>query len=481
MMNLPIEFEKKMKAFLGNEWDDFLYSYDNNRFQALRFNTLKVQSTEERMRILKTLKISSDKKVSWADEAYYFDENVRPGKHPYHEMGLYYIQEPSAMSAAALLAPKPGMRVLDLCAAPGGKSTQLATYLGDSGLLVSNEINTQRSRILSQNIERMGIKNAIVTNEDSFVLASHFPGFFNAIQVDAPCSGEGMFRKLPEAIEQWSMENVAICAARQKEILDNAAVMLKPEGVIVYSTCTFSKEENEDVIECFLERHPDFTLEEMERFWPHKVDGEGHFVAKLVRRGSVNELGADYDVCEDSCNKVEDTGLKVDRKTKKNKNSKNRKNETKPALTKENMKLLSEFLDETISEDVAAWIKNSRLVMFGEQLYRLPDMEVDIKGLKVQRAGLHIGEFKKQRFEPSHSLALALKLNDAKNLVKLTCDNPQTIGFFNGQSVVLSDEQTAECKKGWALVCVDGYTAGWGKVNGTQVKNHYPKGLRNKI
>lgn len=429
MMNLPIEFEKKMKAFLGNEWDDFLYSYDNNRFQALRFNTLKVQSPEERMRILKVLGISSDKRVSWADEAYYFDENVRPGKHPYHEMGLYYIQEPSAMSAAALLAPKPGMRVLDLCAAPGGKSTQLATYLGDRGLLVSNEINTQRSRILSQNIERMGIKNAIVTNEDSFVLASHFPGFFNAIQVDAPCSGEGMFRKLPEAIEQWSMENVAICATRQKEILDNAAVMLKPGGVIVYSTCTFSKEENEDVIEYFLERHPDFTLEEMERFWPHKVDGEGHFVAKLVRRGSVNELGADYDLCEDSCNKVEDTGLKADRKTKKNKNSKNRKNETKPALTKENMKLLTEFLDETISEDMAAWIKNSRLVMFGEQLYRLPDMEVDIKGLKVQRAGLHIGEFKKQRFEPSHSLALALKLSEAKNVVKLTWDDPQTIGF----------------------------------------------------
>lgn len=462
-MNLPIEFEKKMKAFLGDEWDDFLYSYDNNRFQALRFNTLKVQSPEERMRILKTLKISSDKKVSWANEAYYFDENVRPGKHPYHEMGLYYIQEPSAMSAAALLAPKPGMRVLDLCAAPGGKSTQLATYLGDSGLLVSNEINTQRSRILSQNIERMGIKNAIVTNEDSFVLASHFPGFFNAIQVDAPCSGEGMFRKLPEAIEQWSVENVAICAARQKEILDNAAVMLKPGGTIVYSTCTFSKEENEDVIEYFLERHPDFTLEEMERFWPHKVDGEGHFVAKLVRRGCV------------------DTDLKADRKTKKNKNSKNRKNETKPALTKENMKLLSEFLDETISEDMAAWIKNSRLVMFGEQLYRLPDMEVDIKGLKVQRAGLHIGEFKKQRFEPSHSLALALKISEAKNVVKLTWDDPQTTGFFNGQSVMLSDEQTTECKKGWALVCVDGYPAGWGKVNGAQVKNHYPKGLRNKI
>lgn len=484
-MNLPIEFEKKMKAFLGDEWEEFLYSYDNNRFQAIRFNTLKVgknKSVEEEIAgIMDKLCIPMDKKVTWANDAYYYDEEKRPGKHPYHEMGLYYIQEPSAMSAAALLAPKPGMRVLDLCAAPGGKSTQLATYLGDSGLLVSNEINTQRSRILSQNIERMGIKNAIVTNEDSFVLASHFPSFFNAIQVDAPCSGEGMFRKLPEAVNEWSPQNVEICAARQKEILDNAATMLKAGGTIVYSTCTFSKEENEDVIEYFLQEHPDFTVEKLERFWPHKQDGEGHFVAKLVRRGSVNEFDADYEVCEENCNKVEDTGLKADRKTKKNKNNKNRKNETKSALTKENMKLLSEFLDETVSEDMAAWIKNARLVMFGEQLYRLPDMEVDIKGLKVQRAGLHIGEFKKQRFEPSHSLALALKLSEAKNVVKLTCDDPQTTGFFNGQSVMLSDVQAAECKKGWALVCVDGYPAGWGKVNGTQVKNHYPKGLRNKI
>ena len=290
-MNLPIEFEKKMKAFLGNEWEEFLYSYDNNRFQALRFNTLKVgknKSVEEEISgIMDKLCIPMDKKVTWANDAYYYDEKKRPGKHPYHEMGLYYIQEPSAMSAAALLAPKPGMRVLDLCAAPGGKSTQLATYLGDSGLLVSNEINTQRSRILSQNIERMGIKNAVVTNEDSFALAAHFPNFFHAIQVDAPCSGEGMFRKLPEAVNEWSPQNVEICAARQKEILDNAAVMLKPGGVIVYSTCTFSREENEDVIEYFLNEHPDFTVVKMERFWPHKQDGEGHFVAKLVRRGEL--------------------------------------------------------------------------------------------------------------------------------------------------------------------------------------------------
>ena len=477
-MNLPIEFEKKMKAFLGNEWEEFLYSYDNNRFQALRFNTLKVgknKSVEEEIAgIMDKLGIPMDKKVTWANDAYYYDEKKRPGKHPYHEMGLYYIQEPSAMSAAALLAPKPGMRVLDLCAAPGGKSTQLATYLGDSGLLVSNEINTQRSRILSQNIERMGIKNAVVTNEDSFALAAHFPNFFHAIQVDAPCSGEGMFRKLPEAVNEWSPQNVEICAARQKEILDNAAVMLKPGGVIVYSTCTFSREENEDVIEHFLNEHPDFTVVKMERFWPHKQDGEGHFVAKLVRRGellleeTVSTQDRTGSIAEDTLEKRKSSGKKDNKKSKK-------------SGGKENMELLNEFLDAILTDDMAEWIRNGKLVMFGDQLYRLPDIDVDLKGLKIQRAGLHIGEFKKNRFEPSHSLALALKKSEAENTVELTCDDPQTNGFFNGLSIMLTQEQADKCKKGWVLVCVDGYPAGWGKVNGTQVKNHYPKGLRNKI
>ena len=477
-MNLPIEFEKKMKAFLGNEWEEFLYSYDNNRFQALRFNTLKVgknKSVEEEIAgIMDKLGIPMDKKVTWANDAYYYDEKKRPGKHPYHEMGLYYIQEPSAMSAAALLAPKPGMRVLDLCAAPGGKSTQLATYLGDSGILVSNEINTQRSRILSQNIERMGIKNAVVTNEDSFALAAHFPNFFHAIQVDAPCSGEGMFRKLPEAVNEWSPQNVEICAARQKEILDNAATMLKAGGTIVYSTCTFSQEENEDVIEYFLKEHPDFTVVKMERFWPHKQDGEGHFVAKLVRRGellleeTVSTKDRTGSIAEDTLEKRKSSGKKDNKKSKS-------------SGGKENMELLNEFLDAILTDDMAEWIRNGKLVMFGDQLYRLPDIDVDLKGLKIQRAGLHIGEFKKNRFEPSHSLALALKKSEAENTVELTCDDPQTNGFFNGLSIMLTQEQADKCKKGWVLVCVDGYPAGWGKVNGTQVKNHYPKGLRNKI
>lgn len=483
-MNLPIEFEKKMKDFLGDEWEDFLYSYNNNRFQALRFNTLKVGKNEsvdiEITKIMEKLGMPMGKKVTWARDAYYYDEDKRPGKHPYHEMGLYYIQEPSAMSAAALLAPKPGMKVLDLCAAPGGKSTQLSTYLGDSGLLVSNEINTQRSRILSQNIERMGIKNAVVTNEDSFTLAAHFPNFFHAIQVDAPCSGEGMFRKLPEAVNEWSPQNVAICAARQKEILDNAATMLKAGGTIVYSTCTFSKEENEDVIEYFLQEHPDFTVEKMERFWSHKQDGEGHFVAKLVRRG---ELLLEEVSTQDRAKVLAEDTIEKRKSSGKKENKKNKRSGKKDAggISKENMELLKEFLDTTLTDHMAEWILNGKLVMFGDQLYRLPDIDVDLSGIKVQRAGLHIGEFKKNRFEPSHSLALALKKSEAKNTVELTCDDPQTNGFFNGQSIMMSKEQSDKCKKGWVLVCVDGYPAGWGKVSGTQVKNHYPKGLRNKI
>lgn len=478
-MNLPIEFEKKMKDFLGDEWEEFLYSYDNNRFQALRFNTLKVGKDkgieQEIAGIMDKLGIPMDKKVTWADNAYYYDEDKRPGKHPYHEMGLYYIQEPSAMSAAALLSPKPGMRVLDLCAAPGGKSTQLSTYLGDRGLLVSNEINTQRSRILSQNIERMGIKNAIVTNEDSFTLTAHFPNFFHAIQVDAPCSGEGMFRKLPEAVNEWSPENVAICATRQKEILDNAAVMLKAGGTIVYSTCTFSKEENEDVIEYFLNEHPDFTVEKMERFWPHKQDGEGHFVAKLVRRG---ELLLEEEVISDGLRVEVNKGL-VDRNRRKKK--KNKSNLENAVLPKENYDILHEFLKDTLSESVRTWIENGKLAVFGENLYRLPDVNLNFEQLKVQRVGLHIGTFKKGRFEPSHSLALALKKKESKKIVEFKCDDQRVKEFFSGQSIVLTQQQSNECKKGWALVCIDGYPAGWGKITGTQLKNHYPKGLRNKI
>lgn len=438
MMNLPKEFEDKMKKLLDKDYDKFLYSYNNERYYALRVNTLKV--LEENIdSVLEMVHIADKKAVEWADNAFYYDESHKPGKSIYHEMGLYYIQEPSAMSAAAMLRPKPGMRVLDLCAAPGGKSTQLASFLQGKGLLVCNEINPQRSKVLSSNIERMGVTNAIVVNEDSYKLAQKYPGFFHAIQVDAPCSGEGMFRKMPEAIDEWSVENVLSCAKRQLEILNNAAIMLQPGGTIVYSTCTFSKEENEDVIEAFLQGHEDFVLDKKERFWPHEKKGEGHFCARLV---------SNHD-------------LKIDSfPVKSNK------------LTKDKQKLLVDFLNNSLSTEKAQWILNGDLRLFKEQLYRLPDENIDINGIKVLRAGLHIGEFKKNRFEPSHSLALALDKKDVIRKFDIDVDSRYAKSFFEGESI------QAQCENGWTLMMINGYSAGWAKASNNMLKNHYPKGLR---
>ena len=391
-MALPVEFENKMKLMLGKEWDDFLSSYDNNRYQALRFNTLKKGiDVSKYSEYLKNADIDEAEEVSWAKNAFYYGEESRPGKHPYHEAGLYYIQEPSAMSPAALLAPETGMRVLDLCAAPGGKSTQLASYLDGTGLLISNEINSARSRILSSNIERMGAVNVIVTNEDSSKLATKFPSYFHAIQVDAPCSGEGMFRKLPEAMEQWSPKQVLVCASRQLEILNNAAVMLMPGGRIVYSTCTFSREENEDVIEEFLSKHPEFSVGKMERFWPHIQKGEGHFVAELFKTGKLPAYETQSNLKD---NNSKNKNLKKDKTVK---------------LTKEQMKQLDEFLDTAVSSEIKEWILLGELKLFKDQLYRLPDNAPALDGIRVLRAGLHIGEYRKNRFEPAFALALSLR------------------------------------------------------------------------
>lgn len=469
-MNLPVEFKEKMKNFLGDEWEDFLYCYENDRYQALRFNVLKKDLDSSKYEaVLNKLGVETITPVDWAVNGYYYnEETARPGRHPYHEMGLYYIQEPSAMSAASLLAPKPGMRVLDLCAAPGGKSTQLASYLGQEGLLVSNEINNARCKILSSNIERMGVRNAVVTNEDSGRLAEHFPAFFHAILVDAPCSGEGMFRKNPDAMNEWSPAQVLVCADRQYEIICNAAAMLMPGGDMVYSTCTFSREENEDLIERFLNDHEDYSLVEQRRIMPHKVHGEGHFVAKLHRAGMLNF----------SKNEAGQAGTESDRPSK-SRSSKSK--QTKAKLTKEQEKALDEFLSETVSDDFADWIKTGKLELFGDQLYRLPEEEVSLRGIHVLRAGLHIGEFKKNRFEPAFALALTLGREDVKKYVELPSEDMRALGYFNGQSIIFNEGEIDTKLKGWCLFGIDGYSAGWGKIANGQMKNHYPKGLRKNL
>lgn len=463
---LPEGFEEKIRNLIPNEWEDFKFSYENNKFQSIRLNTLKYPESEYSKLCCK-LDVSEEP-VPWEKRGHYYDENSRPGKHPFHEMGLYYIQEPSAMSAASLLAPEPGMRVLDLCAAPGGKSTQLAAYLSQEGLLVSNEINNGRCKILSSNIERLGIRNAIVTNEDSEKLSSRFPAFFHAILVDAPCSGEGMFRKNPEAMNEWSPQQVLVCAKRQREILNNAANMLMPGGCLVYSTCTFSREENEDTVISFLQENEDYTLEQREapwfeaadldgagayRLWPHKINGEGHFVAVFRKAGTMN-------------NQI--PAVKGQKKNKK-------------VLSKDKQLVFDDFLKETFGSNIPDWICPDRFEMFGEQLYVLPDNTPNLAGVHVLRAGLNLGEFKKNRFEPSHALALTLGIHEVQKYINLSIDDNRAYSYFNGESIFVNADDSIAGDKGWCLVCIDGYSAGWGKIAGGQVKNHYPKGLRKDL
>lgn len=453
----PAEFTERMKKMLGAEYEDFLASYEKEKSQALRVNTLK--GSKEKFQETAPFLLEP---VLWEENGFYYGEDDRPGKHPYHEAGVYYIQEASAQVPAALLDAKPGERILDLCAAPGGKSTQIAAAMKGEGLLICNEIHPARAKILSENIERMGIRNAIVMNESPQVLADTFTEYFDRIMVDAPCSGEGMFRKKEEATEEWSLENVAICAKRQDEILACAAKMLRPGGRIVYSTCTFAPEENEGSVSRFLAEHEEFRIMEVKktqgmeegraewtekpaeglertiRLFPHKVKGEGHFAAVLEKKGNLE------DACHGYCKNGEQKGL-----------------------AKKECKEYVQF------EQTSLKIKPDGIFLkFGEQLYLAPAKTPSLKGLKVLRPGLHLGTIKKDRFEPSHALALSLKKEDVVHTLELSGTTREPSDFIAGMTLC------AEGEKGWYLILVDGYSLGWGKLAGGVMKNHYPKGLR---
>lgn len=454
---LPELFLKRMQEMLGDEYPAFLESYDKDRYQALRLNALKIRKdgrsaadgqaehgSEADREVCAGLPWSLTK-VPWAENGYYYDKEDQPGKHPYHEAGVYYIQEPSAMAPVGMLKVCPGEKVLDLCAAPGGKSTQIAAALKGQGLLVCNEIHPARAKILSENIERMGVRNACVTNETPAHLAEVFPEYFDRILVDAPCSGEGMFRKNDEACDQWSPENVKLCAERQQEILDCAAVMLRPGGRLVYSTCTFAPEENEEGMERFLQRHSEFQLLETTRLWPHKIQGEGHFAAVLTKNGSVPE---DFE-------SISAGGIQK-------------------GLPDKELQEWKAFCKEFLSDDWFAKHAGS-YIKFGEILYLIPENMPNLKGLKVLRPGLQVGEIKKDRFEPSHALALALSPEEVKQVYDLSSTDRLSRAFINGETF------PAEGGKGWHLVCVDGFSLGWGKLAGNIMKNHYPKGLRKNL
>lgn len=454
---LPIDFTERMKEMLGEEYKDFLSSYEKPRFQALRQNPLKIEQSG----FLEKMPFSL-KKVPWTTNGYYYEADAQPGRHPYHEAGLYYIQEPSAMAPVEYLEAKPGERILDLCAAPGGKTTQIGGFLKGEGLLVCNEIHPARAKILSENVERLGLRNILVTNETPQGLEAAFPGYFDKILVDAPCSGEGMFRKNEVATGEWSLSNVALCGTRQDEILDCAANMLHAGGRMVYSTCTFAPTENEDCMSRFLHRHPEFSLVEVEkkpgftegraewaedpepelertlRLWPHKLDGEGHFIAVLKKEGELPKVH-------------DETSRYGEEKT------------VKPKECKEFLEFQEKFLKVRLPE---------RFFLFGEQLYLLPEGMPSIRGLKVLRPGLHLGTLRKNRFEPSHAFGLALSPKEVTYSFDLPSESEEIRKYLSGQTL------NAEGEKGWYLITVDGFSIGWGKLAAGIMKNHYPKGLR---
>lgn len=455
-MSLPNDFLDKMKTLLGEEYEEFLSSYDMKKVTGIRVNPLKMASQESVVKLPFLLE-----KVTWAKEGYCIkeDNGLRPGKHPFHEAGVYYIQEPSAMAPAEQLEVQPGERVLDLCAAPGGKSTQIAGKLKGQGFLLANEIHPARAQILSQNIERLGIGNAVVTNETPDRLADRFPEYFHKVLVDAPCSGEGMFRKDENAGEEWSLDNVQKCARRQEEVLNAAAKMCRCGGRLVYSTCTFSPEENEQTVVRFLHNHPEFSLckpvwydgfsngrqewaecdeisvSDTVRLWPHKLRGEGHFMAVFQKDGIQEEQRVRY-----------------------------------PQYFRDKKKL-SDY--ESFAKSYLAEKIEEPFVVFGDQLYCIPEEMLQYDKLKVVRPGLHVGTFLKNRFEPSHALALYCSREKVKQYIDLEWDSKECMAYLKGETIPCDDEL-----KGWVLVSCNGYSLGWGKANNGTLKNHYPKGLR---
>ena len=453
--DLPADFIAKMNSLLGAETEAFLHSYDEPKAQGLRVNLLKI--SPEQLQGIAPFPLEP---VPWCRTGFYYDgDTASPGKHPFHAAGLYYIQEPSAMYPAEQLGVQPGEKVLDLCAAPGGKTTHLGGAMAGQGLLIANEYEAKRAKALSENVERLGLANCIVLNETPERLADRFPGYFDRILVDAPCSGEGMFRKDPEAAGYWSLRHVESCAAIQAGVLDAAYAMLKEGGVLVYSTCTFSPEENERQIEALLVRYPDVELlplprehgvspgvpawsvngdarlADTARLWPQKLRGEGHYAAMLRKTAETPPW------------KGKTAGSNANRQV---------------------LGLYREFEERALRRKL-----DGTFQLYGTQLYLLPEDAPDPSGLRIVRAGLHLGEAKKNRFEPNHALAMGAPADRFVHTVEL-----REVGEHAAEAYLRGETLPGTGDRGWCAVTYEGFPIGWGKEAKGTVKNFYPKGLR---
>ena len=458
MNTLPEAYIAQMKRLLGEAG---FFAYEQALAQpvtrALRVNLLlrpdgslpcEIEGVGER--------------VPWAKGCYFVDGDARPGLSPLHEGGLFYLQEPSALSAVSVLNPRPGERVLDLCAAPGGKSTQIAGLMQGRGLLVCNEPVPARAQILSRNVERMGVRNAVVTSAMPAQLAQRFPAFFDRILVDAPCSGEGMFRRQIEARDEWNENSPRGCADRQLEILEEAARMLVPGGALVYSTCTFNDTENEGVLTRFTQMHPEFAPEAFElpglpsgsrgyvHLYPHEIRGEGHFVSLL--RKSPDAPGAP-------------APEKTERPPRAARPARGRsegRRKEEPVIA--------------VPDVLAPGVSFDRLHAAGGSLWALPEGLDDVSwldGLRVLRTGLLLAHAEGKRAEPDHALAMALRPEEAARTCELTW--AQALAYQAGEALELG-----ALEPGYTLLTLCGVSLGFGKQAGGVMKNHYPKGLRRR-
>lgn len=434
------QFDARMKSLLKNEYDDFKKALLEKPVKGLYLNRNK-KNVE---RVLEEQYIEHHPIV---ENGYLYDENYHPGRSAYFLAGLYYIQEPSAMLVADALPIEPDDFVLDMCAAPGGKSCEIATRLTGEGVLIANDIEASRARILSENIERFGLDNTIVTNVDPMRFTKQFQEAFDKIVLDAPCSGEGMFRKLEQAVDTWSEDKVLECAHIQKNLLKGAYDMLKQGGMVIYSTCTYSYEENEAMVHYAVDElgfellplsksHglcPGVDLDEVVRCYPHHYRGEGHFIALLRKPGN--------------------SPRKVVRPMK-------------PQVSQADLKVLKAFYQETLNKKVPAYIIENN-----GHLYAIKKNFPELKGIRVLRNGLYLGEVRKNRFIPSYSLALTLTKEDVKRSYDYSCDSEEIKKYIHGETL----EGTGN--KGFGVIFVDGYPLSFYKES-NQVKNLFPKGLR---
>lgn len=463
MIKLPKDYEEEMRGLLGQEFEAYLKTYEQPLRQGMRVNTYKL--TKEKWESMTPF---GKEQVPWIENGYYIDRESSqpPSRHPYYFAGLYYLQEPSAMTPASRLPVEAGDYVLDLCAAPGGKATELGAKLKGTGFLLANDISNSRAKALLKNLELAGIPNIYVTSEDPEKLTRQFPEFFHKILIDAPCSGEGMFHKEPKMAEYWEEKPPAYYAEIQKKLLEQGAQMLRPGGMLLYSTCTFSKKENEEVIAYLLSRREDmevvtpvwyegfvhgFPLEEVSeevnrqlasciRIFPHRMPGEGHFAALLRKKGLKEE---------------DRNGAKAAGEKKKT---------DLPACVEEFLKLVS--LD----------FNKGRFQIEKDRLYFLPE-EVQMPRLRYLRTGLYLGDIKKNRFEPSQALAMALSPETFASCIWLSGDDVRTVKYLKGETIEVSEQEPAQAK-GWQLVCVDGFPLGFGKLDRGILKNKYYAGWR---